>query len=74
MKKPDEPGDIPQADALRWMGLCPCGCGVFRVAIVDEHDKPQYSFGFTHEGWLGFMDNVLKSIDREEAEEDLKGG
>lgn len=57
---------VPQADAVRWMGLCPCGCGSYKVILLDEHGRGLATCGWDKEGWLRFMRSVLESIEAEE--------
>lgn len=63
----DEPtGDngliLPQADAVRWLGLCPCGCGTFKALLVDENDGGIATFGWDREGWVQFLTSVLDKV------------
>jgi hypothetical protein len=56
---------IPQAHAVEWMGLCPCGCGAFKVALQDEYDKTIATFGWDRETWVAFLAGVMRQIDGE---------
>jgi hypothetical protein len=59
---------IPQADAVEWLGLCPCGCGAFKVALLDEHDKRIATFGWDREDWIKFMAGVMHQINGESSD------
>jgi hypothetical protein len=52
---------VPQADSVRWMGLCPCGCGTYRAVLMDD-DRPVITFGFDRKGWVEFIVGVLTKI------------
>ena len=66
--EPNDP-EVPQADSVRWLGMCPCGCGVFKVALIDEHDEVIATFGFSEEGWVDFMRGVLHEMDHRKGAE-----
>lgn len=55
----------PQAESVEFMGLCPCGCGAYKAMLIDEDENFLASFGWDREGWVRFMDGVLKQIDGE---------
>ena len=56
---------VPQADSVAWIGLCPCGCGAFKAALLAEDDKEIAIFGWDREGWLNFLAGVMCQIDGE---------
>jgi hypothetical protein len=60
---------IPQAEAVEWIGLCPCGCGAFKAVLIDENDKIIASFGWDREGWASFLAGVMRQIDGEQLDE-----
>jgi|HubBroStandDraft_1064217.scaffolds.fasta_scaffold228570_3 hypothetical protein len=63
MRKRDR--KIPQAHAAEWMGLCPCGCGAYKVVLLDEHDNAIATFGWDREDWIAFIAGVVRQIDGE---------
>lgn len=67
-KQKTVPDTVPQADAVDWVGLCPCGCGSYKAVLVDENDKCIATFGWDREGWEAFMSGVLRMIDGESDE------
>lgn len=54
--------DVPKADSISWIGLCPCGCGSYYAMLLDKNEKPLATFGFDPDGWTRFMEGVVKEI------------
>jgi hypothetical protein len=58
---------IRQAGSVRWLGLCPCGCGAYKAMLLDENDNAIGIFGWDRENWMAFMAGVMRQIDGEES-------
>lgn len=59
---------VPEADTVEWLGLCPCGCGAFKMALLDKQGRPIAMFGMGREEWFNLMSGVMQFLNGERPE------
>lgn len=50
-------------------GWCACGCGHFKIALVDDDGLMRASFGYDQAGWLRWLKSTRAAIEAGEPPE-----